>query len=153
MEYEGKWTLDNQGYELAMGGLSAAARDYAKIGLLYLHEGKREGKQYGTQDSKHDGKQIVPAAWVKDSVTPDAPHLLPGENAASSNPSGYGFQWWTPRDPDGDFLARGIWGQTVYVHTGNQVVIVKLAADQKNFDKAIKLSYIDYLQDLAQSLK
>ncbi len=140
MEHPALWTLDEQGYELAMGGLAASARDYAKLGLLYLNGGRR------------DDRQIIPAQWITDSVTPDAPHLMPGDNPASTNPSGYGYQWWTPRDWDGDFLARGIWGQTVYVHPKHRVVIVKLAADEKNFDKTIKLAYIDYLQDLAQSL-
>lgn len=140
MEHNGMWVLDEQGYELAMGGLAASARDYARLGLLYLNEGK-----WGA-------RQLVPRQWVHDSVTPDAPHLMPGKNPASSNPSGYGYQWWTPREWDGDFLARGIWGQNIYVHPGNGVVIVKLAADEKNFDKTIKLAYIDYLQDLAQSL-
>ncbi len=141
MEHEGYWTLDGQGYELAMGGMAASARDYARLGLLYLHGGRR------------GDAQIVPAGWVKAAVTPDAPHLMPGDNPASSNPSGYGFQWWTPRDPDGDFLARGIWGQNIYVHPANEVVIVKLAADAKNFQQDYKLAYIDYLQDLAQSLR
>lgn len=140
MEHNGLWMLDEQGYELAMGGLAASARDYAKLGLLYLNKGEL------------NGKQIVPAQWVKDSVTPDAPHLMPGENAASSNPSGYSYQWWTPREWDGDFLARGIWGQNIYVQPEKNIVIVKLAADEKNFDKTIKLAYIDYLQDLAQAL-
>jgi CubicO group peptidase (beta-lactamase class C family) len=140
MEHQGLWTLDEEGYELVMGGLSASARDYAKLGLLYLNNGKREGRR------------ILPEGWVKASVTPDEPHLMPGENPQSSNVSGYQYQWWTPRDWDGDFLARGIWGQTIYVHPGKRVVIVKLGADQKNFDPRYKLAYIDYLQDLAQSL-
>lgn len=140
MEHAGLWTLDEEGYELAMGGLSASARDYAKLGLLYLNNGKREGHQ------------VLPKGWVKASVTPDEPHLMPGEHSQSSNVSGYQYQWWTPRDWDGDFLARGIWGQNIYVHPGNRVVIVKLGADQKNFDPRYKLAYIDYLQDLAQSL-
>lgn len=140
MENKGLWTLDEQGYELAMGGLSASARDYAKLGLLYLNEGRR------------GSRQILPEGWAKASVTPDEPHLMPGENSQSSNVSGYQYQWWTPRDWDEDFLARGIWGQNIYVHPGNRVVIVKLAADQKNFDPRYKLAYIDYLQDLGQSL-
>jgi CubicO group peptidase (beta-lactamase class C family) len=140
MEQPGRWTLDDQGHELAMGGLSASARDYAKLGLLYLNGGRR-GEQ-----------QILPAGWAKESVTPDEPHLMPGDNPASSRPSGYMYQWWTPPDWDGDFLARGIWGQNVYVHPRNGVVIVKLAADQKNFSNDYKLAYIDYLQDIAQSL-
>ncbi|WP_116364536.1 serine hydrolase domain-containing protein [Parahaliea mediterranea] len=140
MEHQGLWTLDAQGQELAMGGLAASARDYAKLGLLYLNDGKR------------GDERILPEGWVKASVTPDEPHLMPGDNPASSSVSGYQYQWWTPRDWDGDYLARGIWGQNIYVHPGNRVVIVKLAADQKNFDPRYKLAYIDYLQDLAQSL-
>lgn len=140
MEQKGLWTLDGQGIELAMGGLAASARDYAKLGLLYLHDGKR------------GDTQVLPKGWAKESVTPTEPHLMPGENPKSSNVSGYQYQWWTPRDWDGDFLARGIWGQNIYVHPENGVVIVKLAADQKNFDPRQKLAYIDYLQDLGQSL-
>ncbi|GAB3270366.1 serine hydrolase domain-containing protein [Parahaliea aestuarii] len=140
MENRGLWTLDGEGQELAMGGLAASARDYAKLGLLYLNDGKR-----GDQ-------RILPEGWVQASVTPNEPHLMPGENPASSSVSGYQYQWWTPRNWDGDYLARGIWGQNIYVHPGNRVVIVKLAADQKNFDPRYKLAYIDYLQDIAQSL-
>ena len=140
MEQDGLWTLDGQGNELAMGGLAASARDYAKLGLLYLGGGKR------------GDRALLPAGWAEESVTPNAPHLMPGENPGSSNTAGYMYQWWTPRRWDGDFLARGIWGQTIYVHPENRVVIVKLAADQKNFDPRYKLAYIDYLQALAQSL-
>lgn len=140
MEQRGLWVLDEQGQELAMGGLAASARDYAKLGLLYLNDGMREDQR------------VLPEGWARESVTPDEPHLMPGDNPRSSNPSGYQYQWWTPRDWDGDFLARGIWGQNIYVHPGNRVVIVKLAADQKNFDPAFKLAYVDYLQDLGQSL-
>ena len=77
MEQKGLWTLDEQGYELAMGGLAAAARDYAKLGLLYLNEGKR-----GDQ-------RILPKGWAKESVTPNEPHLMPGQNPNSSNESVY----------------------------------------------------------------
>lgn len=140
MESPGLWTLDHEGQELAMGGLAASARDYAKLGLLYLHGGRR------------GDVRVLPEGWAEASVTPNQPHLMPGENPGSSNTAGYMYQWWTPRRPDGDFLARGIWGQNVYVHPRNGVVIVKLAADQKNFDPRFKLDYIDYLQALAQSL-
>lgn len=140
MEHDGLWTLDEQGQELTMGGLAASARDYAKLGLLYLNQGKR------------GDTQLLSAEWVKASVIPDEPHLMPGKNPGSSNQSGYQYQWWTPKDWDNDYLARGIWGQNIYVHPKNKVVIVKLAADQKNFDPTYKQAYIDYMQDLAQSL-
>lgn len=140
MENKGMWILDDQGIELAMGGLAASARDYAKLGLLYLNAGKR------------GERRVLPDGWAKESVKPDAPHLTAGENPKSSNIYGYQYQWWTPHEPDGDFLARGLWGQNIYVHPGSRVVIVKLAADEKNFNPERKLAYLEYLQDLAQSL-
>ena len=140
MEQRGLWIIDEQGYELAMGGMAANARDYARLGLLYLNGGKR------------GDRQILPVGWAEASVVPDAPHLQPGTNPASSSRSGYQYQWWTPENWDGDFLARGLWGQNIYVHPRNGVVIVKLAADQKNFDPQYQQAYIDYLQQLAQSL-
>jgi len=139
MESPGLWTLDHEGQELAMGGLAASARDYAKLGLLYLQGGKR-----GDQ-------RILPQGWAEASVTPNQPHLMPGENPRSTSTAGYMYQWWTPEDWDGDFLARGIWGQNIYVHPGNGVVIVKLAADQKNFDPRYKNDYIRYLQSIGRS--
>lgn len=140
MEKTGYWRLDNQGLELAMGGMAATARDYARLGLLYLNKG-RVGD-----------KQVLPESWVHDSVIPNEPHLMPGENPMSSSTFGYQYQWWMPPKYDGDFLARGIWGQNIYVHPGNRVVIVKLSADPKNFDDAYKDTYINYIQELAQSL-
>jgi CubicO group peptidase (beta-lactamase class C family) len=62
-------------------------------------------------------------------VNPGAPHLQPGENPASSWTFGYGYKWWIPEDPQGDFLAIGVWGQYVYVDPVRAVVIVKTSAD------------------------
>ena len=48
---------------------------------------------------------------------------------------GYGYQWWIPADPDGEFMALGIYGQNIYVDTRNRLVIVKNSVDpdfQKN---------------------
>lgn len=140
MEHIGMWRLDNEGFELAMGGLAATARDYARLGLLYLNKGKS------------DTQQVLPASWVRDSVTPNEPHLMPGDNPNSSSTFGYQYQWWMPPEYDGDFLARGIWGQNIYVHPANRVVIVKLAADPKNFQAEYSQAYVEYIQDLAQSL-
>lgn len=116
MESDAYWIVDNLGMELAMGGLNAVLRDYARFGLLYLNDGN------------WNGTQIVPADWVRASVTPDAPYLMPGENPASSWPMGYGYQWWIPENPEGDFMAIGIYGQFIYVHPTHRVVIAKSSA-------------------------
>lgn len=117
MEFDAFWLLDGTGMEWAFGGLSASLRDFARFGWLFLNGGRR------------GDRQIVPEAWVRASVTPDAPHLLPGPNPASTNDLGYGYQWWTPSDPDGDFMALGVWGQTIYVYPKHRLVIAKNSVD------------------------
>lgn len=111
------WSTDLQGREFGLCCLNATLRDWARFGRLYLEGGQREGRQ------------IVPATWVAASVNPSAPHLQPGENPASSWTFGYGYQWWIPDDPQGDFVAIGAWGQYVYIDPVREVVIVKTSAD------------------------
>ena len=116
MESDASWLVDSQGVELAFGGLNAVLRDYARLGVLYLNDGRWAGKQ------------IVPAAWIRASVTPDAAHLQPGENPASNSLLGYGYQWWIPQQPDGDYLAIGVHNQFIYVYPRYGVVIAKSSA-------------------------
>ena len=118
MESDAYWLLDGSGMEMAFGCLNASLRDFARFGRLYLHRGN------------WNGRQIVPEAWVAASITPDAPHLMPGPNPNSSNDLGYGFQWWIPPGPDGDFMALGIYGQMIYVDPKSRLIIVKNSADR-----------------------
>lgn len=115
MEADAFFIVDNCGVEMAAGGLNAVLRDYARLGQLYLQNGRWEAKQ------------IVPAQWVHDSVTPDAPHLMPGPRPSALLPWGYGYQWWVP-DDSGAFSAIGIYNQFVFVHPGAGVVIAKTSA-------------------------
>ena len=76
-----------------------------------------------------DGRQVIPISWVSESVYRDEPRLQPGENPDSSWSFGYGYKWWIPEEPEGDFTAIGIWGQYLYVHPEYNVVIAKTSAD------------------------
>lgn len=117
MEYPAEWLIDDTGFELALGGLNATLRDYAKLGQLYLHEGK------------FNGKQIVSPSWIKAAITPDAPHLMPGDHQLSNHPYGYGYQWWIPQNDEGAYFASGIYNQYIYVQPNKDLVIVKLSAN------------------------
>lgn len=117
-ESDAFWMVGGSGVELASCGLNAILRDYARFGLLFLNEGKN-----------FRGQQILPAQWIRDSVTSDRPHLMPGaDNPVLSSPPGYGYQWWLPQPFDGDYCAVGIYGQFIYVHPRYRVVIVKTSA-------------------------
>lgn len=115
MEHDGYWITDDAGMEMAAGGLQVVARDYAKLGQLYLEGGRWQGTQ------------IVPEAWVQDSVTPDGDHVQPGLDPAY--PLGYGYQWWIPPGDEGEYSAIGVYNQFIYVNPSRRLVIVKLSAN------------------------
>ncbi len=139
MEDKCEWIIDKTGMEMALGGLNMTLRDYAKVGELYLHEGV------------FNGKRIVSKEWIKASVTPDAPHLMPGDNPNSAGTFGYGYQWWIPVDDQGDFFAAGIYNQYIYVQPKNDLVIVKLTANHhfKDEDDNSKDIHVDWFQQIA----
>jgi len=116
-ENVGYWLTDAEGMEMAFGGLNITARDYAKLGEMYRMGGAL------------NGLQIVPADWVQASITPDAPHLMPGDNPQSDWPIGYGQQWWIPEGDVGEFMAIGVYNQFIYVAPESNTVIVKLSAN------------------------
>src|SRR5690606_15837547 len=107
------------GEPMVLGGMNMRTRDFARLGLLYLNNGRL------------NGEQIVPEAWVKASMTPDAPHLIPGERASATMPLGYGYQWWIPERADQELLAWGIYGQYIYINQKAGIVIVKNSANLK----------------------
>ena len=119
-ERDAIFITDTTGEPMVLGGLNLITRDFARMGMLYRDGGKL------------NGEQIVPSQWVEDSITPDAPHLVPGKRDSSNTNFGYGYQWWLPENPDQEFLAIGIYGQYIYINRKHNVVIAKNSAD-RNF--------------------
>lgn len=117
MQDRAEWVIDNTGMEMALGGLNMTLRDFSKIGLLYLHNGK------------FNNQQIVSSEWIKMATTPDAPHLKSGKRSNASHEQGYGFQWWIPKKDEGDYFATGIYDQYIYVQPKKNVVIIALSAN------------------------
>ena len=140
MEHDAQWIIDADEMEMALGGLNATLRDYAKFGLLYLKNGD------------WFGQQIVPKDWIQQSINIDSPHLQPGENDLSSSDQGYGFQWWIPQKADGAFFASGIYNQHIYIQPNRDVVVVKLSANYhfKADTYGEKIIHIDFLKSVVQ---
>jgi CubicO group peptidase (beta-lactamase class C family) len=105
------YVTDGYGVAFALGGLNLTTRDYARMGEMFRNDGA-----FG-------GRQIVPAAWARESTRPQA-RTAPGKLQ-------YGYQWWMPADArDGEFLARGVYGQYVYIDKQSAVVITINGADR-----------------------
>lgn len=131
MQDRGYWTTDNGGVELGLGGLSATARDLAKLGELY-----RLGGVWLDQ-------QILSAEWVRAATTVTAPHLARGENPNSEHSMGYGYQWWLPDGDDQDFSGIGIYNQFIYVNPRHSTVIVKLSAYKNYANLEVEDPYLE----------
>ena len=128
---------------MVLGGMNIRTRDFARFGKLY-----RDGGQW-------NGKQVIPAQWVIDSVTPDAPHLIPGKRKSSDLTLGYGYQWWIPENSDREFMALGIYDQFIYINQSAGVVIVKNSANidfmANNFESAMET--VEVFRAIVDSLK
>lgn len=114
MEYDGSWSIDKKtdGIEKTFCCLNMRARDYAKIGRLYLHEGN------------WNGAQLVSKNWVKQST-----QIESTEGAVNY----YHYQWWIP-NPGQDFMAEGILGQFIYVNPSKNLIIVRLGKKEGEAD-------------------
>jgi len=111
-EANATWLTDGGGHELGYMGINATLRDWGRLGALLAN--------YGAID----GKQIIPAAWVKAMITPEAPHLQRG--AATQN-NGYGYQTWLIGGTQNGFALFGLRGQSVFVDPDSKLVIVHTA--------------------------
>jgi CubicO group peptidase (beta-lactamase class C family) len=81
--------------------------------------------------------------------------LLPGTRPSSDRVLGYGYQWWIPENPQGDFLAIGIHDQFIYVSPRNHLVIAKTStyADYDRDGEKKELESIAFFRAIAESMK
>lgn len=104
------WSTDPLGRTMGGTELSMKATDMIKFGLLYLNEGKV------------NGKQIISKSWINESTSEQVVlnewDVLPGAN-------GYGYYWWR-RKTNGHqaFVASGYGGQLICVIPDLKMVIV-----------------------------
>lgn len=78
--------------------LSITLRDYARIGLFALREGRLE-----------DGTQVLAEGWMRDATQPSP--------AAPE----YGYLWWLRGD--GSYRASGVFGQGISINPQEGIVI------------------------------
>ena len=109
-EHDASWSLDStdSGFEKMESGVNAVTRDYARFGYLFAHAGRVAGRQ------------VVPAQWVAEATAVDT--------RTDPNP-GYQYWWWVDDARDRRFLARGNFGQFIYVDDRTDVVVVRTGKD------------------------
>jgi CubicO group peptidase (beta-lactamase class C family) len=118
-EADANWLIDKGGYEMAYASFNATLRDYARLGMLLANDGAR------------DGKQIIPAEWVRAATTAPAPQFQPGQ---AQSYWGYGYQTWIFPGDGRRFQLRGLRGQIICVDPQTKVVVVHTAAREVGND-------------------
>ncbi|MXO70983.1 serine hydrolase domain-containing protein [Alteraurantiacibacter buctensis] len=105
--------VDGQGNVFGSGQSWSTARDFARFGLLYLHDGV------------WNGERVLPAGWVDYATTP-AP-------AQPAEGPGYGAQFWLygPQHglPEGSFTPSGGQGQYAMAIPSADLVVVRRGTD------------------------
>lgn len=131
MEHKAYWIADEcSNLNLGGSGLSSTLRDYARLGTVMLHQGKR-GK-----------KKLLSDEWLEDATS----LLYP----TGKDGGGYGYLWW--RYPDGSYSAVGIFGQMIYVNPKKNLVIAQFAAWPHASSKALSEKRMDFVRAVERAL-
>jgi len=110
MEHDALWNLsEDGGGEFGGSSLNASLRDYARIGLFVMNNGRTGA-----------GEQVLPADWIAKSTEPSPANAR------------YGYLWWLRGD--GAFAASGIFGQAIHIHPESKLVIAQHSAREAASD-------------------
>lgn len=122
-EHPAFWSLDHDGgLEKAYCCFNSNARDFARLGQLYLDSGK-----WG-------GKQLAPKEFVLQSMKP----------ALDAH---YGYNWWI-LNCDGHNVpyCRGILGQYIFVIPDKNMVVVRLGKKRGTVENNVPSDALTYLR-------
>jgi CubicO group peptidase (beta-lactamase class C family) len=111
MEQTARWSTDRHDRIKPYCCLQATARDYAKLGRLYLNGGNWEGQQLLDRD------------WVNHSISRDT---------TEGGTFGYHHSWYIGYKGYDDFMAIGLYRQYLYVNRAKNIIIVSLNRKPRN---------------------
>jgi CubicO group peptidase (beta-lactamase class C family) len=137
-EFDACFTVDQAGYPLASGGFNASLRDYARVGLLYLNDG------YGND------RQIVPAEWVRETREDGDNSVFKSYLNEHFDHGAYKNQFWV-RDLDKQqIMARGVFGQTIYIDPTSNLVAVALSTWPDFINTEFLLDQLDVIDNISE---
>lgn len=129
LERDPHFVTDGHDVAFVLGGLNLTTRDYARLGQLVL------------QDGVWEGRQIIPADWIAQSIVPSAP-----------GGALYGYQWWIPTNARDEVYARGVYGQFVWIDRARDVVIAVNSADRQFREDGVLDQNIALFRAIASTL-
>lgn len=114
-EEDAYFTVDPAGYALGDGGFNATLRDYGRFALLHLGQGNI------------GGQQVVPSRWIEETRHGKSYPL--GDNYCQTLPRGsYHNQFWIEDQKRRAYMARGVFGQLIYIDPEGDFAAVILSS-------------------------
>jgi hypothetical protein len=141
-ETDASVTVTADGFAVADGGISVSLRDLARFGRLVLDDGAAQGRQ------------IVPAQWLTDTLAGDddvRAAFAQDEHSAELPGGHYRNQWWVPPGRR-VLLGLGIHGQFLFVDRGTDTVIALLSTWPTPLDAGRHRTAIDAFWSTADAL-
>jgi CubicO group peptidase (beta-lactamase class C family) len=111
--------VDADGTGFFDGGINATLTDMIRFGSLFLHDGV-----------SLTGEQVVPAAWIADTLDggPDSRQAFADSPDDNQMPGGmYRNQVWFPYPGNNIVLCQGMCGQMIYVNRAAEIIAAKLS--------------------------
>ncbi len=109
------WT-DGHGGQVASVGISATARDLARLGEMLRRGGR-------SQD-----RQVLDPRVVAELRKGGDPEKFKAAGQAPRAGYSYHDYWWIPHDDDGTFEAKGLNGQHLHINPASEMVLVKFSS-------------------------
>ena len=135
MEESASMTVDSAGFALADGGLNATLRDYGRFGQMILEH----------------GAGVIPSSWID--ATRFGNHGIFKEPYTFSMPQGaYKNQFWIEDPVSKAILAKGVFGQLIYVNWDYNMVAVKLASAPDFLNRPFDVAMFAALHGIARAL-
>jgi CubicO group peptidase (beta-lactamase class C family) len=134
------WDDDPDGISAGGNGLKLKLADFLKWGIVHL------------QGGVWNGKQVVPAAWIKAAVRPHVPNIAASvfdgkryqrTRANAELREGYGYHIWC--GPHSSYYASGMFGQKCLVLPRQNAVIAIIAAMPNDRNKQMLHALFDTL--------
>jgi CubicO group peptidase (beta-lactamase class C family) len=135
MEESACMTVDSAGFAQADGGLNASLRDYGRFGQMVLE----------------NGASVIPSSWIK--ATRHGNHGIFKEPYTFSMPQGaYRNQFWIEDPVAKAILAKGVFGQLIYINWNYNMVAVKLASAPDFLNRPFDVAMFQALHAIARAL-
>lgn len=142
-EHDASIVVDRSHFPFVGAGMSATARDLLNFGLMMINDGRL------------GGRQIVPAAWIADTVAGDSTSrecFAKGEYGQVMPGWHYRNQVWIASSDPAVMLAIGIHGQLVYMDKARDLVIVMLSSQPEPLDLGLSLQVLTAIMAIASGL-